>query len=95
MVIVHDTEMSRIPWETMQVGKKFPAVVGGISRRYTAEDLAIAKWLEQRRLGKTLELLLVVNPTRNLFGAERRETKYFSRRCKVLTCGSQLVLRPI
>jgi CHAT domain-containing protein len=39
-------------------------------RKYVAEDLSIAKWLEQRRYGPMLDLLLVVNPTGDLPGAE-------------------------
>ena len=70
LVVVHDAEASRIPWETLCLDGEFPALKGGISRRYVAEQLAVAKWLEQRREDETLDVLLVVNPTEDLAGAE-------------------------
>ncbi len=70
LVIVHDAEASRIPWETLCLNGKFPALNGGMSRRYLAPNLSVAKWLEQRRQTATLEVLLVVNPTLDLYGAE-------------------------
>lgn len=41
-----------------------------MSRRYLAENLSVAKWLEERRSQPVLEVLLVVNPTEDLGGAE-------------------------
>ena len=70
LVVVHDAPSSRIPWETLRAGSHFPAAEGGLSRRYMAGDLSIAKWLESRRHGPTLDVLLVVNPTEDLSGAE-------------------------
>src|SRR5215510_3174864 len=70
LVVVHDAEASRIPWETLCVGRKFPALEGGMSRRYIAANLSVAKWLEARRVDETLDVLLVVNPTQDLAGAE-------------------------
>lgn len=71
LVIVHDAPSSRIPWETIRIGDWVPAANGGLSRRYVAENLSVAKWLEQRRKTPILNLLLVVNPTMDLEGAER------------------------
>jgi pimeloyl-ACP methyl ester carboxylesterase len=71
LVIVHDAPSSRIPWETLRIGDWFPAVNGGLSRRYVADNLSVAKWLEQRQKAPVLNLLLVVNPTLDLAGAER------------------------
>ena len=71
LVIVHDTPSSRIPWETIKLDGWFPAATGGLSRRYVAENLSVAKWLEQRQKSPVLNLLLVVNPTLDLPGAER------------------------
>ncbi|MEJ2169344.1 MAG: CHAT domain-containing protein [Desulfobacterales bacterium] len=71
MVVVHDAPSSQIPWETIQIDGWFPAVDVGLSRRYMADDLSVAKWLEKRKYGRTLDLLLVVNPTGDLTGAER------------------------
>jgi hypothetical protein len=71
LVIVHDRESSQIPWETLVVSRKAaPALGGGMSRRYMAGDLSIAKWLEQRRREKTLSVLLVANPTNDLPSAD-------------------------
>ena len=69
-VVVHDAASSRIPWETLNIGKKSPALQVGLSHRYEAEDLSIAKYLEQRQHGPTLDILLVVNPTKDLAGAQ-------------------------
>ena len=71
LVVVNDAPSSRIPWETLCIDGWFPAATHGLSRRYAAENLSIAKWLEQRRVGDTLDVLLVVNPTQDLHGAER------------------------
>jgi pimeloyl-ACP methyl ester carboxylesterase len=71
LVIVHDAPASRIPWETLRIDGWFPAADGGLSRRYVAENLSVAKWLEQRQKSPILNLLLVVNPTLDLAGAER------------------------
>jgi pimeloyl-ACP methyl ester carboxylesterase len=69
LVIVHDAGSSRIPWETLQLGSCCPALESGLSHRYEAEDLAIAKWLEERQQDATLDVLLVINPTNDLPGA--------------------------
>ncbi len=71
LVVVHDAPASRAPWETLNVGGQFPAAGSGLSRRYLADNLSVAKWLESRRRQPTLEILLVVNPTGDLSGAER------------------------
>jgi len=70
MVVVHDARSSRIPWETLHIGGKSPALETGLTHRYETADLSIAKWLEKRQQGPTLDLLLVVNPTEDLEGAE-------------------------
>jgi CHAT domain-containing protein len=69
-VVVHDAPGSRVPWETLHSGGRFPAVTAGLSRRYLAENLSVAKWLEDRRQQPALKVLLVVNPTQDLAGAE-------------------------
>jgi CHAT domain-containing protein/pimeloyl-ACP methyl ester carboxylesterase len=70
LAVVHDAGSSRIPWETLRLGDKFPALGAGLSHRYEAEDLSIAKWLEERQRDAVLDVLLVVNPTKDLPGAE-------------------------
>ena len=59
-----------MPWETIQFGNSAPALSGGMSRRYAAGGLSVAKWLDRRKAEKTLRVLLVVNPTGDLDGAE-------------------------
>jgi hypothetical protein len=74
LVVVHDAVGSRVPWETLRIagGRRTfaPALEGGLTRRCETEKLSVAKWLEQRRLGEALDVLLVVNPTLDLPGAE-------------------------
>ncbi|HZD93952.1 MAG TPA: CHAT domain-containing protein, partial [Candidatus Sulfotelmatobacter sp.] len=70
IVVVHDALSARIPWETITINGWSAAVTGGLSRRYLADNLPIATWLEERRLARTLRLLLVVNPLQDLEGAE-------------------------
>ena len=70
LVVVHDAPASRIPWETLRVNSWCPASDKGLSRRYVADNLSVAKWLEQRQQDAMLHLLLVVNPTLDLDGAK-------------------------
>jgi pimeloyl-ACP methyl ester carboxylesterase len=81
LVVVHDVEASRIPWETLCVENWVPALAGGLSRRYSVENLSVAKLLEQRKRNPVLKILLVVDPTSNLAGAVKegeRITELFS-----------------
>ena len=77
LVVVHDAPMSRVPWETMAISANgsagqawFPAAEEGLTHRYAAENLSVAKWLEERLEDDVLTVLLVVNPTEDLEGAE-------------------------
>lgn len=70
LVVVNDAPSSRIPWETLRIDTWSPAAEQGLSRRYLADNISVAKWLEDRRLGPTLSVLLVVNPTGDLEGAD-------------------------
>lgn len=71
LVVVHDAGASRIPWETLRVGGTYPALEAGISHRYEAANLSVAKWLDGRKQAGRLGVLLVVNPTHDLAGAQR------------------------
>lgn len=85
VIVIHDAHASKVPWETLHLqgessvgaggasGKAAcaPALAMGISRKYEASDLSIAKWLEERRIDETLNMLLIVNPTGDLPGARR------------------------
>jgi pimeloyl-ACP methyl ester carboxylesterase len=86
VVLVHDAEASRIPWETLNLERGFPALEGGMSRRYLAANLSVAKWLEARRQDEWLDILLVVDPTRDLEGARaegERIQRLFGDRSRV------------
>lgn len=69
VVVINDARTSRIPWETLHINDAFPAAAAGMSRKYAAQNLVVAKWLEERRLDRVLKVLLVVNPTEDLAGA--------------------------
>ena len=70
LVILHDRAASRWPWETLSIDGWEPAASAGLCRRYAVDDMSVAKWREERRLSPRLEVLLVVNPTEDLPGAE-------------------------
>ncbi len=70
LVVIHDAgQPARIPWEVMRVQDFTPAAELGLSRRYSADKLSVAKWLEARQEDEVLDVLLVVNPTGDLDGA--------------------------
>ncbi len=71
LIVVHDTASSQWPWETLAINGWSPAAEAGLSRRYAAEGMSVAKWRESRRLAGTFRVLLVVNPTGDLQGAEQ------------------------
>jgi hypothetical protein len=72
LVVVHDAESSKLPWETLRCGDRAIALDGGISRKYILSgDYSIAKWLERRRFDEKLDILLVIDPTLDLDGAKR------------------------
>jgi pimeloyl-ACP methyl ester carboxylesterase len=71
LVIVHDREASRIPWETLRVGDVHPSLERGLSRRYASEGLSVARWREDRRPGERPRMLIAVNPTLDLPGASQ------------------------
>jgi CHAT domain-containing protein len=69
LVIIHDLEASRIPWEALRIADRDLAR-SGVSRRLEAHGLPVARWLQQRHLAEELNVLLIVNPTEDLDGAE-------------------------
>lgn len=69
LVIVHDSASAHWPWEALSIKGWAPAAAAGLSRRYAAEGMSVAKWREQRRRERGLNVLLVVNPTGDLPGA--------------------------
>jgi pimeloyl-ACP methyl ester carboxylesterase len=69
LVVVHDREASRVPWETLCIGGTHPALERGVSRRYESEDLSVARWSDDRRTDGAPRVLMVVNPTGDLPGA--------------------------
>ncbi len=51
LVVVHDREASRVPWEVLRIGDSHPALERGLSRRYASENLSVARWREDRPAG--------------------------------------------
>jgi pimeloyl-ACP methyl ester carboxylesterase len=106
LVVVHDAAMSLVPWETLAFvdgnapGKAwFPAGEHGLTHRYAAENLSVAKWLEERLDDDVFSVLLVVNPTEDLDGAEdegQRVQKLFNRvpGCRLETLRGAAATRP-
>ena len=69
LVVLHDREASRVPWEVLRVGAEHPALVSGASRRYASETLTVARWRDDGAGGEGMRALLVVDPTEDLPGA--------------------------
>jgi len=69
LVVVHDSASAHWPWEALSIKGWAPAAESGLSRRYAAEGMSVAKWREQRRRERGLNVLLVINPTGDLPGA--------------------------
>jgi hypothetical protein len=69
LVIVHDREASRVPWEVLRIGSTHPALGAGLSRRYTSDTLSVARWRDDHTGSDPLRVLLLVDPTRDLPGA--------------------------
>ncbi len=69
LVIVHDREASRVPWEVLRVGTMHPALGAGLSRRYASDTLSVARWRDDHGPSDPLRVLLIVDPTRDLPGA--------------------------
>jgi len=69
LVVVHDREGSRVPWEALHVGDGWPALEGGLSRRYASETLTVARWSERAESSRGLRVLVAIDPTRDLPGA--------------------------
>lgn len=72
LVVVHDAPASRLPWETLTLGREAiaPALGAGLSRQLAADDLDVARWQQLRPGGGPVQVLLVMNPTGDLPGAE-------------------------
>ena len=69
LVIVHDAPTSRVPWETLVINGHAPALERGMSRRYAAAQLSLARFGLERRRDRRLRVLLIADPTENLPGA--------------------------
>jgi pimeloyl-ACP methyl ester carboxylesterase len=75
LVILHDAEASKIPWETMAFDAtrpgqpQRPALTSGISRRFLAATSACARWSASGARNERVNVLLISNPTGDLPGA--------------------------
>lgn len=75
LVLLHDAEASKIPWETIelrQAGRKpvQPAMARGMSRRFLTSESACTRWSTMTSVDATVNILLISNPTGDLPGAE-------------------------
>jgi hypothetical protein len=68
--VVHDAAGSRVPWETLNLRGWLPALEHGLSRRYATADLVPARYDAARREQRELAVLVIVNPTGDLPGAD-------------------------
>jgi pimeloyl-ACP methyl ester carboxylesterase len=66
LVVVHDREASRVPWELLHDGAGFPALGHGLNRRYASETLTPARWRATERSGEPRRVLIVADPTGDL-----------------------------
>lgn len=71
LVLVHDAATSRVPWELLTLGSWSPALRAGLSRRFAAADLSVARFSDRRRADEALTVLLLEDPTQDLAGARR------------------------
>ncbi len=71
--LVHDAATSKIPWEALRIADDYPALSRIVSRHFLGDD-ALRKVSEDRLLGESLDVLMVVDPSNNLPGA-REEAK--------------------
>ena len=68
LVVVHDGEGSRIPWEALRVGDVHPALEGGLTRATRAKRSPSPAGASSTRTA-ALRVLMVVDPTLDLPGA--------------------------
>ena len=67
--VVHDAIAAKIPWEAVSIDGYWPAREHGLSRHF-ANGNAPRKWLQDRIYRETLDVLMVIDPTNSLAGAE-------------------------
>ena len=70
LVVLHDAEASKIPWETLALDGKQPALATGMSRRFLAATSACSRWSTGAVHDDKVNILLISNPTGDLPGAE-------------------------
>ena len=83
LIVVHDQFMGRLPWESLRIDDWEPATEAGLARNWTGGELPVATYSQERRRGEDLRVLLVVDPTRDLPGAQREAER-------VLALGKQM-----
>jgi len=81
LAVIVDSSASRIPWEILPLlesnssgvqASMLSCINGGVSRRFQSEPTqSLAKFLEERQRDAVLNVLLIVNPTDDLSGADR------------------------
>lgn len=75
LVVLHDAEASKIPWETLELAGTRPketirpALTPGMSRRFLATSSACSRWSTGTVQEARVSILLISNPTGDLPGA--------------------------
>lgn len=72
VVVMHDVSASRLPFEMLATlaPEVRPALESGMSRRLVVDDVPVASQFAQPPKNGRLNVLLIVNPTQDLAGAE-------------------------
>ncbi len=70
LTVINDFWSSKIPWEILSIDEWQASSSGNVSRRYSTSNMSVAKWLHERRSSEVCRMLLVVDPTEDLFGAK-------------------------
>ncbi len=75
LVVLHDAEASKIPWETLEFDGTRPAqplrpaLAPGMSRRFLASTSVCSRWSSATAQQDKVRILLISNPTEDLPGA--------------------------
>lgn len=67
LVLLNDDRSAAIPWECIRVGNTYPALTNGFSRLFTSAKVKIVETMPPQ---PTFRVLLLINPTGDLAGAE-------------------------
>jgi hypothetical protein len=69
LIVIHDAQASKFPFEMLAAAGVTPALESGMTRRLLARGLRVESQFAKPARKGVLEVLLIVDPTRNLEGA--------------------------